>query len=73
MILDIHHLSRQIADVHLSRPRPLRMLAWLFGWRNSGADAEVPPWFDALKCWSELGDIVAETESWGTSQDPFET
>lgn len=80
MILDIHHLSRQIADVHVSRPRPLRMLAWLFGWRQAktrGAEvqveAEEPPWFDALKCWSELGDIVAESEGWdGTRRSVIE-
>ncbi|KAG8811307.1 hypothetical protein FRC19_003996 [Serendipita sp. 401] len=95
MILDIHNLSRRIADVEIARPRAL--LAWLFGWRKprrrpittaGGADnvksrsdeeqaldeeEEEPAWFEALKCWSEIGDIVAESEGWdGTRRTVIE-
>lgn len=61
MILDIHNLTRHVADVEIARPRAL--LSWLFGW---GKERNEPPWFAALKCWSEIGDIVAESEGWGT-------
>lgn len=61
MILDIHNLTRQFADVEVARPRTL--IAALFGWGRVGNE---PSWFEALKCWSEIGDIVAESESWGT-------
>jgi hypothetical protein len=60
MILDIHNLTRLVADVEVARPRAL--LSWLFGW---GGRRNEPAWFDALKCWSEIGDIVADSESWG--------
>lgn len=60
MILDIHNLTRLVADVEVARPRAL--LSWLLGW---GARRNEPAWFDALKCWSEIGDIVADSESWG--------
>jgi hypothetical protein len=62
MILDIHNLSRKVADLEVARPRAL--LAWLFGW---GPQRNEPSWFEALKCWSEIGDIVAESEGWGES------
>ena len=60
MILDIHNLTRLVADVEVARPRAL--LSWLFGW---GGRRNEPAWFEALKCWSEIGDIVADSESWG--------
>ena len=63
MILDIHNFTRLVADVEVARPRAL--LSWLFGW---GAQRNEPAWFDALKCWSEIGDIVADSESWGESK-----
>lgn len=68
MILDIHNFTRLVADVEVARPRAL--LAWLFGW---GRRRNEPPWFEALKCWSEIGDIVAESEGWdGTKRSVIE-
>ncbi|PVG03497.1 hypothetical protein CPB86DRAFT_869424 [Serendipita vermifera] len=68
MILDIHNLSRRMADVEVARPRAL--LAWLFGW---GPRRNEPPWFEAIKCWSEIGDIIAESEGWdGTKRTVVE-
>lgn len=60
MILDIHNLTRQFTDVEVARPRAL--VYALFGWNRK---KDEKPWFEALKCWSEIGDIVAESESWG--------
>jgi len=59
IITDIHTLTRQISDVEL--PKPLAMFSLLF---RKGNASKREGWFEALKCWSEIGD-VAESESWG--------
>ena len=57
--MDCHNLTRYVSDIGVPRPRAL--LATLFGRRG---DLEEEKWFEALKCWSEIGDI-AESEGWG--------
>jgi len=57
--MDCHNLTRYVSDIGVPRPRAL--LATLFGRRGN---PEEERWFEALKCWSEIGDI-AESEGWG--------
>jgi hypothetical protein len=57
--MDCHNLTRYVSDIGVPRPRAL--LATLFG---RGGNREEERWFEALKCWSEIGDI-AESEGWG--------
>lgn len=59
VIMDCHNLTRYVSDIGVPRPRAL--LATLFGRRGN---QEEENWFEALKCWSEIGDI-AESEGWG--------
>jgi len=56
IIADIHFLTRQLSELDV--PKPLAMFATLFGKHFISAD----PWFQALRVWSELGEIC-ESES----------
>lgn len=62
--MDCHNLTRYVSDIGVPRPRAL--LATLFGF-GRGGNRDEDKWFEALKCWSEIGDI-AESEGWGESR-----
>jgi hypothetical protein len=67
VIADIHKLSRQLSKVDV--PRPLAMFYTLFRLKppeHVGGQDVYDPLFQALRVWTELGDM-SESESFGTS------